>query len=146
MLKADVYWNLHQKCYSVKVAGRVVCHAAAVLLSDVEFVVQPAGREKVLREKRKNVHGFLRGTVMALEGLDGSPAIDGIDGMPEGNPFESEPVPITYNPYKDSTFVEINEGSRVPVLGAERVAGLIFTEDDEPTPSVWALNVAEGAT
>jgi len=147
MLKADVYWNLHLKCYSVKVAGRVVCHASSVLMSEVKFIVQPAGNEKVRREKRKNVHGFIRGSVVALEGIDGGNAIDGIPGMPDANPFDVTPVAVTYDPYKDSTFVEFtDDGSRPPIVAAGLVAGLIFEDKAEKVPAVWAANVTMGAT
>ena len=34
----------------------------SILVEDAQFVVQPAGRAKVLKEQRKNVHSFVRGT------------------------------------------------------------------------------------
>ena len=56
-----VYRNLHKKCYSIREKGRVVAHREIVLIEGAKFVVQPAGHAKVLREKRKNVHAYVKG-------------------------------------------------------------------------------------
>ena len=50
-----VYFNLHRKCFSVRQGNKVVEHANRVCLKDVRYLVQQAGRKKVLKEKRKNV-------------------------------------------------------------------------------------------
>ena len=57
----EVYWNLHKLCWSVRRQGKVIAHADYVSLRDCKLVVQPAGRQKVLAEKCKNVHAFVRG-------------------------------------------------------------------------------------
>ena len=94
MLKVFVYYNLHKKCFSVKALegaskGLVILHSSSVVLSDAKFKVSQAGRERVLREKRKNVHA-------------------GVVGRFEGQ-FEnfdtSEMTSITYNPYLYNSFV-----------------------------------------
>ena len=61
--KVRVYYNLHKHCYSVQdyATGKVIAHVPSIHLSDVSFVVRKAGRAKVLREKRKNVHAFVVG-------------------------------------------------------------------------------------
>tara|TARA_R110000851_G_scaffold331869_1_gene506771 strand:- start:153 stop:545 length:393 start_codon:yes stop_codon:yes gene_type:complete len=64
MMRVEVYWNLHKKCWSVRHKGKVIAHQQAVDLKDVTWVVQPAGNARVRREKRKNVHAFARGTLM----------------------------------------------------------------------------------
>ena len=66
--RVEVYRNLHKNCYSVRALtgenkGRVIDHVRSITLKDATFVVQPAGRDRVLREKRKNVHAFVRGYV-----------------------------------------------------------------------------------
>ena len=66
----EIYWNLHKDCFSVRRKGKVVDYLYGddyLTLTDVEFVVQKAGRERVLREKRKNVHAFVRGTIRFSE-------------------------------------------------------------------------------
>jgi hypothetical protein len=63
-MEVEVYRNLHKNVWSVrdKRTGRVIDHAERVVIRDARFIVQPAGRAKVLREQRKNVHAFVRGT------------------------------------------------------------------------------------
>jgi hypothetical protein len=66
-LRVEVYRNLHKDCYSVRALsgtnkGRVIGHVRSITLQNVSFVVQPAGRKRVLKEQRKNVHAFVRGT------------------------------------------------------------------------------------
>jgi len=59
-------------------------------LQNVKFAVQPAGREKVRREGKKNVHAFVRGTVIMGE-------------FTETFKDKCEQV-IQYNPYQDEQF------------------------------------------
>jgi hypothetical protein len=56
-----------------------------LFLRDVKFVVQEGGRRRVLKEKSKNVHAFVRGFIEEDRRIVGKS--------------------ITYNPYKYSTFV-----------------------------------------
>ena len=54
-----VYKNLHKDCWSVKQHGLVKAHIPknhSIGLWDCYFHVDVKGREKVLREKKKNVH------------------------------------------------------------------------------------------
>lgn len=85
-----VYRNLHGSAahrYSVQQGGLVVAHGEQVILSSVKFVVNEAGRQRVLREKRKNVHAFVTGFVC-------SSIIVG----------EALPFRVSYNPYKAASF------------------------------------------
>ncbi len=91
----EVYYNLHKKCLSVRRKGIVIDHVRSILLKNAKFVVQPAGRKRVLKEKRKNVHAFVRGERVAVASFDG----------------RSER--ITYNPYKYKSFVSIETGKPV---------------------------------
>ena len=63
----DVYRNLKLGNWSIRnrSTGTVAYHSDFVIVQDVTFVVQPAGRAKVLRDKTKNVHAFVRGTIGA---------------------------------------------------------------------------------
>ena len=86
--KVFVYKNLHKDCWSIKQDGLVKAHATDLDLWDCAFRVNKKGREKVLAERRKNVHagviGYIDGTNCPLEvGTE-----------------------VTYNPYKHSSFVE----------------------------------------
>src|SRR6056300_391723 len=87
--KVEVYWNLHKKKWSVREAhGRVLEHTSVIYLSDVDWVVQEGGRQRVLRESKKNVHAFARGVV---------------DTNREN--FYWHARYVTYNPYKYSSFM-----------------------------------------
>jgi hypothetical protein len=116
-MKAFVYFNLHRKCWSLKAldgehAGRVVAHASRVALRNVECRVSEAGRQRVLREQRKNVHAGLVGTVYAVEGewrIGEAPALPKFDELP----LSEHAFAITYNPYKAGTFTRKNDGAAI---------------------------------
>ena len=72
----DVYRNLNRPgLFSIrqreacKDKGKVVGYAESVILTDFKFVVGEASRQKVLREKKRSVHSFLRGRV--VDGMRG---------------------------------------------------------------------------
>jgi len=67
----EVYKNLHRGCLSIRHAprGRVFDHRDEVVLQGATFFVGAGGRERVRREKQKNVHAFVRGTIAREEGL-----------------------------------------------------------------------------
>lgn len=109
-MKVFVYRNLHQDCWSVRSreTGRVIAHADEVQLSNVEYKVSEAGRQRVLREKSKNVHAGLVGTLVDFDPIGGKmptyPAAT-FSSDPSVKPGQADPVSITYNPYKYSHFV-----------------------------------------
>ena len=61
----QVYRNLHNRLLSIQDAktGLVIGHATTVDLKDATFIVREAGRQRVLKEKKKNVHAFVKGTL-----------------------------------------------------------------------------------
>jgi hypothetical protein len=68
-MKVDVYWNLHKQTFSIRSRekedyGRVIRHADHVHIKNPTAVVSKAGRERVLREKKKNVHAVIRGELV----------------------------------------------------------------------------------
>jgi len=71
--------------------GRV--HTSYICLQDVNFVVQPAGREKVLKEKKKNVHAFVKGYMISARTMNR-----------RNRDIEWTMDAITYNPYKHPHF------------------------------------------
>jgi hypothetical protein len=64
-MKYDVYWNLHKDIWSMRHKGRVLNYQSVVVFNDAKFIVQPAGRARVIRERKKNVHAFVRGHVVS---------------------------------------------------------------------------------
>ena len=89
-----VYYNLHKHTFSLTYNGRVISHSDYVKLSNVEFRVRQGGREKVLKEKRKNVHSFVIGI---LEYYCEYPC--------KNIPSEPNNDIVTYNPYKYNSYV-----------------------------------------
>ena len=65
-MKVQVYRNLHNGLISIQdlSTGLVLGHAYAVDLKRADFIVREAGRQQVIKEKRKNVHAFVRGEVV----------------------------------------------------------------------------------
>lgn len=67
-MQVRIYFNLHKKKLSVqtKVNGqwRVTSHQFTAFLKNVRFKVSEAGRQRVINEKRKNVHAFVLGELL----------------------------------------------------------------------------------
>lgn len=114
-MKVRIYFNLHRKLFTIQrrtpKGWRVASHAQVISLSFPQFKVSEAGRQRVLREKRKNVHAFVEGyhelAYMQLE----------------------EMQRVTYNPYKCGSFV-IAE-TQQPVSDGRYLIGSVV--DKKPT-------------
>jgi len=106
-MRVDVYRSEENDALSVKSResgkryGTVVSHEQKIHIRDVEFVVQPAGREKVRESGVRRIHAFVRGHWDEREKV--------ICGQP-----------VTYDPCKHEQFVHAE--SEKPVVSAERVA------------------------
>jgi hypothetical protein len=93
-LRVEVYRNLRTGRWSVRALegphrGLVIAHKSDFILEACSYAVQPAGRDKVRRTGRKNVHAFIRGRVP-----------ESVVMM-----FGREPRRVTYNPYEHDGFV-----------------------------------------
>jgi hypothetical protein len=100
-LKVFVYFNLHKKVFSVKAMegpnkGRVIAHTAAIKLNNATFKVSEAGRQRVLKERKKNVHA---GVVGYIEGFTQGEALSHDQIKAQGY------TGAYYNPYKTATFL-----------------------------------------
>lgn len=107
-MRVKVYRNLHRNCYSVvcmesghPMKGRVIAHVSDLMLAQAEFRVSEAGRQRVLREKRKNVHAYVIGEWITQK-------THGQFKHPEFVRFERNCGATTlrayYNPYRVSHF------------------------------------------
>jgi len=96
--RVEVYRNLHNGCMSIRRDGKVIKHLQrwqSLYLKDVKFAVQPAGREKVRSEGRKNVHAFVRGTVIAPSTMNHTTDV-----------FQEKcKLWVSYNPYQNDHFI-----------------------------------------
>lgn len=61
------YRNLHRESWSLRQRGLVVGHADEVALGLVSFRINEKGRQRAIREKRKNVHAGAVGFVIDRE-------------------------------------------------------------------------------
>lgn len=114
-MKVRVYYNLHRKCLSVQdyTTRKVIAHYASVDMANVKFVVSQAGRSRVLRERKKNVHAFIIGDLLSYTTL---PSEDSYSGMG-----------VTYNPYKYEQFVRSSDGSPIDSARLVNVSGRNIT-------------------
>lgn len=88
-----IYKNLHNGLFSVMQNNLVVAHIESFILNNVTFKVNESARQKVLKEKKKNVHAFITGLLNNVN-CDMS---------------YSRLSAITYNPYKASNFYFRND-------------------------------------
>lgn len=92
----QVYRNLHKDCFSVRQAGIVRFHTKNLMLKNASFIVGLKGRERVLKERRKNVHAWVKGYV-----VNQSASIYEPNGQ---TLFDFRWHSVTYNPYYMDTF------------------------------------------
>ena len=99
-----IYWNLRKQLFSVKYEEKVISHEKRIILltplkSQPSYVSQ-AGRERVLRERQKNVHAYLQSNDIITTNLN--------EVIQDLGTYGDVLYPIKYNPYKfDSFMVEI---------------------------------------
>ena len=90
----EVYFNLHLKKWTIRDRWTklVLGHAEdAVWLKDAEFIVSEAGRQRVIKEQKKNVHAVVRGIFLGTSHKNDTP--------------EYNYSKVIFNPYKYQTFV-----------------------------------------
>lgn len=111
--RVRAYRNLHKGCLSIQEktpkGWRVAAHLETLVLDDARFIVKESGRQRVIREKRKNVHAY-------------------VEGVLSDRPINEEGLPVFYNPYRFDAFmlegtapihlaelVSLGEGGRIMV-------------------------------
>ena len=117
----DVYRNLTKGCFSVKCAdgpyaGKVIAHAQSVWLDDPMFRIVESGRQRVLMERKKYVHAYVRGELYSLDGVyridpemwKDTPRLHHSHRM--SDVMDGQGYDFTYNPYKHTKFI-------VPFMG-----------------------------
>ena len=102
--------------YSVRdvATGLVVAHVGEITLTSVLFKVSEAGRQRVLREKRKNVHA----------GLEGNPV--------DPRAISSRPLrSATYDPYHYASFVDRETVEPLPgaLFATIGASGVHYSQD-----------------
>ena len=117
--------NLHKSQWSLRATsgehkGRVVGHADSVVLFGCAMHGSEAGRQRVLREKKKSVHA-------GVVGLVTSHPDDSTIGALFGGPRK-----LSYNPYRGSSFTV----GDTPV----EVASYVHLADDGKAYAIGAVN------
>lgn len=106
-MKVEIYLNLHKTrkegcaVYSVRSmeTRRVIKHLMGdFFINEAKFIVSKAGRNRVLKEQRKNVHAFIRGELEEANPSRWFNGTQGLMGIYDGI--------ATYNPYLYDTFVD----------------------------------------
>lgn len=122
-MNCRVYFNIRKKVFSVEVNGRVVAHKDRVFLKDCRFRVGEKGRLRVRREMAKNVHAKVHGELAEDFPVDGGRR-------------------ATYNPYRDETFVHVDDGS--PLFKADRA--LLEVVDEKARIITWSDSMGSQET
>lgn len=104
MIRVRIYYNITRKCWSIRsMSGvrynRLIGHAVSLQLVNCSFLVSQAGRERVLRERRKNVHAFVDGLLAGQE-LDPPRWVKEIQR-------------VRYNPYEMEQFAWVKDGQTI---------------------------------
>ena len=113
----EAYYNLHKKTFSVRHTGRVWFHTNVLTLRNCKFAVQPAGRAKVIKENKKNVHAFVRGFFVRGDNHTNHRMLHAAQAM--------------YNPYYMETFVDMGTGE--PVYEAD----MVYLNNCWPRPEIY---------
>jgi hypothetical protein len=114
--KVRVHWNFHKKLYSVSQGGVVRAHANSLVLAGARFIVNQAGRQRVLRERRKNVHAWVEGYISEMQPL-------------------TVARQVKYNPLAGSTFMA--------VTGSVANARYVEMVEDSGHARMWGYGVNE---
>lgn len=103
-MKVFVYCNLHKRCWSIQdqKTKRVILHTDRLTLTNAVFKVSEPGRQRVLRERRKNVHAGVVG--------EWDPTLPPAQTVGE--------TAITYDPYKYATFVTRRDFAPVSIAAS----------------------------
>jgi hypothetical protein len=88
--KYYIYRNLHTGGFSIKHRGLVIARDNFFIAENVTFKVNEIGRQRVIREKRKNVHAYTVSDKYTF-----ASNTESVDTLKI----------ITYNPYTSSNFV-----------------------------------------
>lgn len=130
--KVRVYFNLHKNLFSVQQKNNkgnwvVVAHKFGIALKDLNFKVSEAGRQRVLKEKKKNVHAFIEGFV------------DNNFAMPPRKFHQ-----VHYNPYKFDSFFTFQKAdsvflSKEPIPVKCSKSGFLIVEQKKP--EIYAFDV-----
>jgi len=117
-VRVHVYRNLRyqdQLAWSVvanegPTRGRVMEVVGAALVEGVTFVVRESGRQRVLRERSKNVHAFIRGKLVRSVPLGCERDEASVEAMTLGR---CDLIRVSYDPYLSGHFFVVETGKPI---------------------------------
>lgn len=103
--RVQCYFNLHRKTFSLRgqKSGLVFAYSDSVFLKNCKFKVSQAGRLRVIKEKKKNVHALVEGDLIQPEETI--------------QVNTSDVCGFSYNPYKVESFCKTRNVSREISMG-----------------------------
>jgi hypothetical protein len=135
-MKCFIYRNLHKPShtYSLKALegehkGRVIGYAQCLLVDQATFVVSEAGRQRVVKTGRKNVHAGIVGNVIEAYQLQTRLP----NTINPGQVYQSIETPhrtVKYNPYKAATFYDAKTNEPIHSAGLVGVYGPLIEAYD----------------
>jgi hypothetical protein len=103
-------------------------HVHAIIMTDVTPCISAAGIAGVRRSGHRAVCAWLQGDIVATSDFESFKGreydADGVGArihMSAMRYFESAPLPLTFNPHTDDTFVVIIDGKRCPITHAKAI-------------------------
>lgn len=114
-----VFKNWKHGCYTIMQGGTVKASARQVRLTDVEFRVRESGRQRSLREQKRNVHAFAVGTLLDFVHPDEGRSLGDVDGRD-----------VFYLPSKHTSFVDRETAAPVTRAGMVQFdeSGAVYLE------------------
>ncbi len=115
--------------------GLVVAHAKGAALDDAKTIVSQAGRERVFREGRKNVHAYIEGNLHAVQDVqmryEYDMGVHHVSDVEQVVSFGQYWEAVRYNPYEVAHFYWDHDGESTEFQGLDYV---VMTD----TRKVWA--------
>jgi hypothetical protein len=90
-----VFRNWKHHCWSIMQGGVLCASARQVRLADVQFRVRESGRQRMLRDRRKNVHAYAVGRLVDWVHPDDGRELETLEGRG-----------VMYDAYRFATFVD----------------------------------------
>lgn len=107
-----VFRNFKHDCYSVLQDGKLKLVAKQVRLVNVEFRIRETGRQRMIRDQRRNVHAFAVGTLVDFahpsEGRD-LDSLSGRSAIYDPHQFNSFVDQETQAPLREASVVQMDE-------------------------------------
>ena len=115
--EVEVYRNLHNGMWSIRDSKtkQILAHATAVLLHSPTFHVQPSGRDRVRRERRKNVHAYVKGKYIPPT-LQPPTEFDTLYKETTYDPYNDDYFMADCEPIFQATFARFNENKKLEVV------------------------------